>query len=151
LKNTVWEEKIDGLLRSLVSKLTENADPASSRGNGVVAMSDKVTQFAADVMSLFLFGQEFGCVENQRDEKNVIRNFRAGLPAFGFIGRFRFLREVVLKEWRLGKRLLPTGEEQEGMGWLVGEAGRRIGERESEMEKEGSYGHGEDERDFLQS
>jgi cytochrome P450 len=140
LKNT-WETRFDDQVRLFIEKMREHA--AAQR---TVVLSDKVAEFAADIMSMISFGAPFGSVENQRDEKNILGNWRKGLTFFGFVGRFRFFREKIVKLPRIGPMFLPTMSNTSGMGWLLCEADRQVSARE-ELIKEKKT---ENKPDFLQ-
>lgn len=111
-----------------------------------VCLSDKVAEFAADIMSMISFGEPFGSVKNQRDEKDILGNWRKGLTFFGFASRFRFFRDTVLKIPVLGLWFLPGISHESGMGWLMAEADRQVFVRESRSEEKVARG----EPDFLQ-
>ncbi|CAN9092361.1 unnamed protein product [Alternaria alternata] len=105
LKNA-WEPRFDEQVSLLIKKLKEHAEAKRT-----ICLSDKVAEFAADILSIISFTQPFGSVENQRDEKYLLTNWRKGLTFFGFSGRCRFFRERIL---RLPVRTvkLPGGEQQ---------------------------------------
>lgn len=129
LKNT-WEPRIDSLINLFISKMEEFA----SRGESVV-LCDKVAQFAADVMALVCFGEPWGFVEKSRDEKYILKSFREGLVAFGVVGRWRGLREL-MKRTPLGSMILPKMTDDHGMGFLLGQADRLVTGREKKIEEE---------------
>lgn len=126
LKNT-WEPRFDDQVSLFVEKMNEHA--AAGRR---VCLSDKVAEFAADIMSMISFTEPFGCVKNQRDEKNILSNWRMGLDFFGFVGRFRFFREKIIKLPVVGLWFLPTISNDSGMGWLMCEADRQVSTREKQ-------------------
>jgi hypothetical protein len=140
LKNT-WESRFDDQVRLFTSKMGEHAAAGHA-----VCISDKVAEFAADIMSMISFTEPFGCVQNQRDEKAVLSNWRKGLGFFGFVGRWRFFREHVVKLPVVGQWFLPSVKNGEGMGWLMCEADRQVTRREAEGKGESS----ESKPDFLQ-
>jgi hypothetical protein len=121
-------------------KLNEHAN-----ANRVVCVSDKLCQFAGDIMSMISFSEPFGFVKNQRDEKAILENFRKGMDAFSFVGRWRFLREEVLRLPFIANMLLPSEKDTSGLGWLIGEAHRQV-ERRERQNAEGLEG----KADFLQ-
>jgi hypothetical protein len=90
----------------------------------------KVSEFAADIMSMIAFGEPFGSVENQRDEKNILGNWRKGLTFFGVVWRWRFFRETLMNFPVIGPWCLPEFNPNTGMGWLVCEADRQVSARE---------------------
>lgn len=140
LKNT-WERRFDQQVNLFIKKMNEHA--ADKR---TVCLSDKCAEFAADIMSMISFTEPFGCVENQRDEKDILSNWRKGLDFFGFAARFRFFRDVVLKLPVVGLWFLPSGSQDSGMGWLMCEADRQVSQREKLIEEQSFSG----EPDFLQ-
>ncbi|PSN69121.1 cytochrome P450 [Corynespora cassiicola Philippines] len=138
LKNT-WESRFDEHVNLFVEKM--NAHAAST-----ICLSDKVAEFAADIMSMISFTNPFGCVQNQRDEKDILSNWRKGLDFFGFVGRFRFFREVIIKLPVVGLWFLPSMSNDSGMGWLMCEADRQVSTRE----KQNSEKPYEGKPDFMQ-
>lgn len=140
LKKT-WESRFDEQVNLFIEKMHEHAVAQRS-----VCLSDKVAQFAADIMSMISFTDPFGCVANQRDEKDVLSNWRKGLGFFGFVGRFRFFRENVIKLPVVGLWFLPSVSNESGMGWLMCEADRQVTEREELVKQKGFEG----EPDFMQ-
>jgi cytochrome P450 len=124
LKNE-WEPRFDNRVQLFISKMREHADT-----NRTVCLSDKVAEFAADIMSMVSFTEPFGCVENQRDEKAILWNWRQGLPFFGLAARFRFFRDTVIKLPMVGSWFLPSFDKEYGNGWLMREADRQVTERE---------------------
>jgi cytochrome P450 len=125
-----WEARFDDHISLFMSKMREHA--AAERN---ICLSDKCTEFAVDIMSMVSFTQPFGCVENQRDEKNMMANWRKGLTFFGFAGRFRFFREKILKSPRLAVWFLPAVDNNSGMGWLMTEADRQVTSRERQIDE----------------
>lgn len=130
LKNA-WESRFDDQINLFVEKMQEHA--AAHR---TICLSDKVAEFAADIMSMVSFTEPFGSVKNQRDEKDLLGNWRKGLTFFGFVGRFRFFREHIIKLPKVGLWFLPAVSNTSGMGWLMCEADRQVSTREERnMEK----------------
>ncbi|KAF2658321.1 cytochrome P450 [Lophiostoma macrostomum CBS 122681] len=127
LKNT-WEYRFDDQVKLFVQKMYEHAAAGRS-----LCLSDKVAEFAADIMSMISFTNPFGCVKNQRDEKDILSNWRKGLGFFGFVGRFRFFREKIIKLPVVGLWFLPAISEKSGMGWLMCEADRQVSTREKQI------------------
>jgi cytochrome P450 len=127
LKNT-WENRFDDQVSLFVEKMDEHAVAGRS-----LCLSDKVAEFAADIMSMISFTNPFGCVKNQRDEKDILSNWRKGLDFFGFVGRFRFFREKIIKLPVVGLWFLPAISETSGMGWLMCEADRQVSTREKQI------------------
>ncbi|KAL1617041.1 hypothetical protein SLS54_008036 [Diplodia seriata] len=141
LKNA-WEPRIDELVQLFIRRLAERAE-----ANETVTISDKVAEFAADVMTMLSFGEPWGFVANSRDERAMLRSWRAGLDFFGFVGRFRWFRDVVIPT-RVGARLfLPSVADDSGMGYLMSQADGAVAERERRIENEG---FAQEKPDFLQ-
>jgi hypothetical protein len=140
LKNT-WESRFDDQVNLFIEKMHEHA--AAKR---TLVLSDKVAEFAADIMSMISFGVPFGSVRNQRDEKDILGNWRKGLPFFGFVGRCRFFREDIIKLPKVGLMFLPMTSNASGMGWLMCEADRQVSAREEQMKEKAP----ENNSDFLQ-
>ncbi|KXH62391.1 cytochrome P450 17A1 [Colletotrichum salicis] len=140
LKNN-WEPRIDNHIQLFVQKMTEFADK-----NQPVILSDKVAEFAADIMTLVCFTNPWGFVDNSRDERNMLKSWREGLVFFGFAGRFRFFRDVILKG-SLSKYFLPGTSDDNGMGYLMRQADREVSGREQRMSQED---FSQERPDFLQ-
>ena len=140
LKKT-WESRFDDQINLFVNKMNEHA--AAKR---TICLSDKVAEFAADILSMISFTKPFGSVENQRDEKDLLGNWRKGLTFFGFVGRFRFFRERIIKIPRVGLWFLPAVSNDYGMGWLMCEADRQVSAREKQNAEQPFDGR----PDFLQ-
>jgi len=140
LKNT-WENRFDERVSLFIKKMNEHAVEGR-----LVCISDKVGEFAADIMSMISFTDPLGCVENQRDEKDILKNWRHGLSYLGFATRFRFFRERIMKLPVIGLWLLPSISNDSGMGWLMCEANRQVTQREEKMEANEFV----DQPDFLQ-
>ncbi|KAF2106197.1 cytochrome P450 [Lophiotrema nucula] len=136
-----WESRFDDQVRLFTRKMSEHAEVQRK-----VCLSDKVAEFAADIMSMISFTEPFGCVENQKDEKDILANWRKGLDFFGFVGRFRFFREKIIKLPVLGLWFLPSMSNESGMGWLMCEADRQVTNRENSNAEKGFSG----KPDFMQ-
>jgi cytochrome P450 len=89
-------------------------------------------------MTMISFTQPFGFVRNSRDERLILTQWRKGLDYFGFVGRFRFFREHVMKWPYFGVWSLPSTSDDHGMGYLMNEADRQVTQREKQVE-EGTY------------
>jgi hypothetical protein len=126
LKNA-WEARFDDQVLLFTEKMYEHA--AAKR---TVCLSDKVAEFAADILATISFTHPFGSVANQRDEKDLLSNWRKGLTFFGFVGRCRFFRETVIKMPVVGLWWLPATSNDSGMGWLMCEADRQVATREKQ-------------------
>ena len=137
----IWEPRIDELIRLFTQRMTDFAQ----RGEPVI-LSDKVAQFAADVMAMVCFSDTWGFVSNSRDERNILQSFRDSLVFFGFAGRWRGFRETVLKS-PLARYLLPAATDDHGTGYLVGQADQLVTERERRIEKES---FSQEKPDFMQ-
>jgi hypothetical protein len=136
-----WETRFDDQVNLFVEKMCEHAIAKRT-----ICLSDKVAEFAADIMSMISFGEAFGSVENQRDEKDILTNWRKGLTFFGFAARFRFFRERIIKLPKIGFWFMPSISNESGMGWLMKEADRQVSVREKENEEKAFRS----EPDFLQ-
>lgn len=124
----VWEPQFDEMVSFFISKMSEHATAERT-----ICLSDKMAEFAADILSMISFSEPFGCVKNQRDEKGIMVNWRKGLVFFGFASRCRFFREYILDLPVLGKWLLPENSRDSGMGWLICEADRQLTRREKNI------------------
>lgn len=98
-------------------------------------------------MTMISFTHPFGFVANGRDEKGILRSWRQGLDFFGFVGRFRFFRDVILPNPIIGPYFLPKVSHQSGTGWLMREADKQVTERERQMEQESGFNG---KKDFMQ-
>lgn len=145
LKNT-WEQPFDAQVNLFTAKMTGHADAGCT-----VCLSDKVAEFAADIMSMVSFTEPFGCVERQEDVRGILKNWRLGLSFFGFACRWRWFRDLVLQLPLVGLWFLPKVENGSGMGWLMSEADRQVSVRETENAVAAEKGDvREDRKDFMQ-
>ncbi|TDZ46115.1 Cytochrome P450 monooxygenase gsfF [Colletotrichum trifolii] len=136
-----WEPRFDAHVQLFVERMTEFAER-----NEPVVLSDKTAEFAADIMTMVSFTEPWGFVHNSRDERNMLRSWRDGLNSFGFVGRFRWLRDRVNREW-WGFLFLPSVDDETGMGYLMKHAARHVSEREQRISDEGFT---QEKPDFLQ-
>lgn len=127
---TTWERRFDELINLFVEKMTEHA-----QSKKILLLSDTLPEFTSDIMSMISFGEPFGCVRNQRDEKDILHQWRYGMDYFGLCSRFYFFRDYVIKNRFFGKYFLPSGSDASGMGWLMNEANCRVTAREKENEQ----------------
>ena len=144
LKNT-WEPRFDDQVSLFVEKMHEHA-----KAGRVVCLSDKVAEFAADIMSMVSFTAPFGCVERQEDVRDILKNWRLGLSFFGFTSRWRWFRDVVLQLPVAGMWFLPKVESGSGMGWLMYEADRQVSVREEVNAANEKKESAEGRKDFMQ-
>ena len=144
LKNT-WEPRFDDQVNLFVEKMHEHAEAGRA-----VCLSDKVAEFAADIMSMVSFTAPFGCVERQEDVRDILKNWRLGLSFFGFTSRWRWFRDVVLQLPVAGMWFLPKVESGSGMGWLMYEADRQVSVREEVNAADEKKGSLEGRKDFMQ-
>ncbi|KAF9880897.1 cytochrome p450 [Colletotrichum karsti] len=140
LKNN-WEARFDSHIQLFVRRMSEFAER-----NEPVVLSDKVAEFAADIMTMVSFTEPWGFVNNSRDERNLLHSWRRGLVSFGFVNRFRWLRDRVTRVW-WGHYFLPSSSDDVGMGYLMAQADRQVSERERRMEEEG---FSQEKPDFMQ-
>ena len=144
LKNT-WEPRFDDQVNLFVEKMHEHAEAGRA-----VCLSDKVAEFAADIMSMVSFTTPFGCVERQEDVRDILKNWRLGLSFFGFTSRWRRFRDVVLQLPVAGMWFLPKVESGSGMGWLMYEADRQVSVREEVNAANEKKESAEGRKDFMQ-
>lgn len=140
-----WESRFDDQVNLFTTKMREHA--AAKR---VVCLSDKVAEFAADIMSMVSFTAPFGCVERQEDVRDILKNWRLGLSFFGFAVRWRWFRDVVLQLPVVGLWFLPKVENGSGMGWLMCEADRQVTTREAQNAADEKSKDAEECKDFMQ-
>ncbi|KAG9206154.1 hypothetical protein G6514_004876 [Epicoccum nigrum] len=140
-----WEKRFDDQINLFMGKMREHA-----RAKRIVCLSDKVAEFAADIMSLVSFTTPFGCVERQEDVRDILKNWRLGLSFFGFAVRWRWFRDVVLQLPVVGLWFLPKIENGTGMGWLMCEADRQVCAREELNASGEKSASAEKPKDFMQ-
>ncbi|CZR58264.1 related to pisatin demethylase / cytochrome P450 monooxygenase [Phialocephala subalpina] len=126
-----WESRIDDQVSLFVRKMNQRAETHEK-----VCLSDKVAEFAADIMTMLSFTEPWGFVANSRDEHQILMNWRQGLDFFGFVGRFRFFREVIMKIPGFNVWLLPAYSNDTGMGWLISQADKQVTDREAQLSNE---------------
>lgn len=97
-------------------------------------------------MTMLSFTEPWGFVHNSRDERHMLHSWREGLDFFGFVGRFRWFRDVVMKT-RWGLYFLPSVSDDDGMGFLMSQADKHVTDREKRIENEGFT---QEKPDFLQ-
>lgn len=137
-----WEPRIDTLLSLLTTKL------AATAGQGEpVPLSDRLPEFAADVLTLVAFSEAWGFVRNGRDEGQLLQSWREGLAFFGFGARSVWFRRNVLASPTLAPWFLPRTSDARGTGFLMKQADRVVTERERRIDEEG---FAQDKPDFLQ-
>lgn len=96
------------------------------------------------------FGKPWGFVGNSRDEYGILKSWRHGLTYFGFSSRFRFYRDVVLKNSVLSPWLIPSTDDDIGMGYLVQQADKQLKQREKDIEDFGDIYTDDEKKDFMQ-
>ncbi|KAF7533964.1 hypothetical protein G7054_g6637 [Neopestalotiopsis clavispora] len=131
LKKT-WEDRFDDQVNLFLEQMKKLAD-----GRQNVVLSDKVAEFAADIVTMVCFTQPWGFVRNGRDERGLLESWRIGLPFFGLAGRWRWFRQNIIANDALAKFFLPTMNDKKGMGYLYAQADREVSGREKKMEAEG--------------
>ncbi|KAK8087398.1 hypothetical protein PG994_002372 [Apiospora phragmitis] len=130
LKKT-WEGRIDELVVNWVANRRRDEEIGKP-----VVLSNKTSEFAADVMTMVLFTTPWGFVRNDRDERGMLHAWRAGTGLFGLAVRWRFLREVVLGSRLMRDYLLPKLTDEWGNGWLMAQGMREISNRHGRLSKE---------------
>ncbi|CAG8956308.1 hypothetical protein HYFRA_00003688 [Hymenoscyphus fraxineus] len=137
-----WESKIDGLINLWLQKITAKA----KRGEEL-NMSDRTAQFSADVMTLVSFGQTWGFIENERDERGLITSFRKILDTLAAFCRSSFIRETLAYTPIIMNYLVPDNKEtKEGWGFLFGLAIKEVAKREEQLK----HGIFPESKDFMQ-
>ncbi|KAK7979952.1 hypothetical protein PG989_012409 [Apiospora arundinis] len=129
LKKT-WEGKID----DLIVNWTANRRRDEESGKAII-LSNKTSEFAADVMTTFLFTTPWGFVKNDRDERGMLHAWRYGMGLFGLAVRWRFMREVILSS-KLRDYLLPKLSDDQGNGWLMAQSAREISGRHDLLQRQ---------------
>ncbi|KAL3428258.1 cytochrome P450 monooxygenase [Phlyctema vagabunda] len=129
LKNE-WESRIDDKVQLFIRIMSEKAKAQNEK----IILSDKVAEFAADIVTMIAFTESWGFVENSRDERGMLASWRNGLDFFGFAGRFRFFRERMMKTPGLNTWLLPRTSDHTGMGFLMSQADHHVTRREKELQ-----------------
>ncbi|OAL27054.1 hypothetical protein AYO20_09862 [Fonsecaea nubica] len=127
LKNK-WEPRLDDLVSLFISRMSEKAQAKEK-----VLMSERVAEFAADVMTMLSFSEPWGFVKNSRDERGILSSWRRGLPLFGFAGRSTTFRKI-LSIPGVGERFLPKETDENGFGYLMNWADKQVSRREKEVE-----------------
>ncbi|KAL1856139.1 hypothetical protein Plec18170_004008 [Paecilomyces lecythidis] len=123
-----WEDNIDDLIRLFIERLTECAEREETVGLG-----DRSAWFAADVMSMLSFGEPWGFIRNDRDERGILKSWREGLDFFGFVGRFKFFQNNIMKLPGIGALFLPKTTDSSGMGWLINQAITQVESRTQQL------------------
>lgn len=126
-----WEGKIDQLIVNWV----ENQRRHVESGKPII-LSNKTSEFAADVMTMVLFTEPWGFVKNDRDERGMLQAWRDGTGLFGLAVRWRFMREVILSSRLLRHLILPKLSDDWGNGWLMAQGMREITTRQAAAGKE---------------
>jgi hypothetical protein len=83
-------------------------------------------------MTMLSFTDPWGFVANSRDERGLLESWRQGLGIFGFVGRFLFFRNYLIKVPYLNMWFLPKTSDDNGMGYLMNEADRMVTKREED-------------------
>ncbi|KAK8903729.1 hypothetical protein QC760_008191 [Botrytis cinerea] len=136
-----WEKSMDDQILLFTKVMTEKANAGET-----VDLSDKVAEFAADIMTVFSFGQAWGFVKNSRDERGLLHHWRESLDLVGFAARFTLFRKHIINLPGIASWLLPEPSSKRGVGYLIYEADRAITQREYET----SQGVYPEKPDFLQ-
>ncbi|KAI1859487.1 uncharacterized protein JN550_012005, partial [Neoarthrinium moseri] len=143
LKN-FWEPKFDQHISLFLQKMTDIANAKQE-----TILSDRVAEFAADIMTMVSFSEPWGFVRHGRDERGILHSWRLGLPFFGLVGRWRWFRQNIIANPNLAHYLLPAMSDKQGMGYLYAQANREVDHREMRMKAEGESFYME-RPDFLQ-
>ncbi|KAK4202420.1 putative cytochrome P450 E-class, group I [Triangularia verruculosa] len=133
LKNE-QEPRIDSLVTSFVAQL-RNFSEQSPRGEAI-SMGDKLAQFAADVMTLLVFGKPWGFIAHDRDEKRLLAAFRESLPLFSFAARCTSFRELILSSGLIRSLILPKMDDKTGSGYLASQGKLAVARREKERDEQ---------------
>jgi hypothetical protein len=88
------------------------------------------SEFAGDIMTQLAFSEPWGFIANGRDERGILESWRYALDRFGFVGRFIFLRDYIMKVPILARQFIPKTSDGYGMGYLLNEANRIVAQRE---------------------
>ncbi|KAJ9225694.1 hypothetical protein DTO169C6_1757 [Paecilomyces variotii] len=140
LKNH-WESSIDELIQLFIDRLGENAKRKEK-----VVLGDRSAWFSADVMTMLSFGEPWGFVKNNRDERGILKSWRQGLDLFGFAGRFKFFQNYITPLPGVGALFLPKTTDAGGMGWLMNQAIIQVQTRKQQTETNAYEG----KRDYMQ-
>lgn len=109
---------------------TQDYSPLSLKDTETDHSSITIREFAADIMTMLSFTNPWGFVANGRDERGILESWRQGLDFFGFVGRFTFFRNHVMRIPGLNTWFLPKVSDDSGMGYLMTEADRVVSRRE---------------------
>ncbi|TVY54176.1 Cytochrome P450 monooxygenase gsfF [Lachnellula cervina] len=124
LKNSL-ESKIDNVIRLFVQNMTEKADKQVQ-----INFSNKVAEFAADIMTVFTFGEPWGFVQNDRDERHLLSDWHKGLHFFAIASHWRTFRENILPISWVQWWLLPKTSNESGVGYIMAQSDREVTQRE---------------------
>ncbi|KAH8591657.1 cytochrome P450 [Bisporella sp. PMI_857] len=103
-------------------------------GSGVLGLKNPWETRIDDQISLFVQKMNERAVTRETVCLSDKVAWRLGLDFFGFVGRFTFFRNYIMKMPVLNMWLLPKTLNDSGMGWLMAQADRHVTEREKEME-----------------
>ncbi|KAJ9252835.1 hypothetical protein DTO207G8_4621 [Paecilomyces variotii] len=107
---------------------------------------DRSAWFSGDVMTMLSFGEPWGFVKNNRDERGILKSWRQGLDLFGFAGRFKFFQNYITPLPGVGALFLPKTTDAGGMGWLMNQAIIQVQTRKQQTETNAYEG----KRDYMQ-
>jgi hypothetical protein len=85
-------------------------------------------------MTMVSFGEPWGFVKNDRDERGIIQSFRAPLDYISFVSRWVLVRDYILTWSFVMKFVLPSPADQTGWGYLMGCAHRELAIREEQLQ-----------------
>lgn len=64
----IWEPRFDDQINLFVKRMNEHA-----LAERTVCISDKVGEFALDIMGMVSFSEPFGCVDQQNDVRGILK------------------------------------------------------------------------------
>lgn len=126
-----WESKIGDYIQLFIRKLRDRAEAGEE-----ICMPDRFSQFTADILTMLSFGEPWGFVQHERDERGLIHAFRSLLDFIATVTRFSFLRDYVMPLPILENLLIPNPQAKSGWGYLIGCARREVAEREEQLRNE---------------
>ncbi|KAF2871828.1 cytochrome P450 [Massariosphaeria phaeospora] len=130
-ENACLEADVDGCVGNFVA-LVRDKYLSTGTGTGdkgqLMDFGRKAQYFTLDVITKVAFGEEFGCLSEDRDVHEYIRTTEEMLPWLTFFAVVPLANAVLNRSW-VKRALGPKPEDRHGMGKLMGVANRVIGER----------------------